>query len=108
MKVTIDLRILILCIGILLIIGGVSVMAQNVSLETYTYTPNATTSVHQYADTNAPAVAAISAGVPVTLYQPFQLNDMLWWASLSPNNDQWIAFASIGQCERIPFGKLSN
>lgn len=107
MKVTIDLRLLILLIGIVLVIAGDSVIAQS-NMETYSYTPNATTSVHQYADTNSPAVAAISDGVPVTLYQPFQLNDMLWWASISPQYDKWVAFASIGACDRIPFGTLSK
>jgi len=106
MKITIDLRILILLIvGVLLLAGGLAVLAQSTEPLPRSYTPNGNTSLYQYADTNAPVVGSIAAGQTVALYQPHQLNDLLWWAAVNPEGTQWVAYASIGRCQQVPFGR---
>ncbi len=100
--------IILASFGVLLIAIAISysVVLSQSQIPEYTYIPNVDTSVHQFADYDAPQVMTVTGGQTLTLYPPFQLDELAWWGSINPNHTQWIVFASIGTCDMLPFGQF--
>ncbi len=102
---TYSILTLVVLLFISILIGYNVVSSQSQILE-YEYIPNVDTSVHQSPSYNAPMVMIVTGGQTLTLYQPFEFDNSMWWASINLEHTQWIVFASIGTCDMLPFGQF--